>query len=179
MASNYKVQFSVSMTPTIVNDADQSVSTTAIDAEVKKSLGGSGSVGDIDNVVMLADGTADDQVAGWAAGVPTYLNSNGSTGTGFTPSVGTRNMVFIKNTGYAWGDGTALGDKLTKTAGKWTDNEAIDVRFTNNAGAEIAKLYPGEAIVLPRCGTTTINCSTLNDTGGNISVEYAVVVDGT
>ena len=175
MASNYKVQFSVSMTPTVVNDAAQSVATTAIDSEIKKSLGGSGAVGDVDNVTMLADGT---EVAGYAAGVAEYLSTNGSTGTSKTPG-DVNNLVFIKNTGYAFGSSSALGDKLTKTAGKWTTKEAVDVRFTNNAGVVISKLYPGEAIVLPRCGTTAINCSTEDDTATNIAVEWAIVTDGT
>jgi hypothetical protein len=178
MASNYRVNFAVSLTPTILNDAGQSVSTTAMDSEIRKSLGGSGIVGDVtagDDITMLADGS---EVTGYAAGSPAYLSSNAGTGNGIT--VGdVNNITIIKNTGYVFSSSSVLGDVLTKTASKWTTNEAVEIRHTNGSGVIIGILYPGEAMVFPRAGNGTVfHCSTAGGTG-NIAIEYAVIVDGT
>tara|TARA_Y100001973_G_C5145358_1_gene305123 strand:- start:395 stop:922 length:528 start_codon:yes stop_codon:yes gene_type:complete len=175
MASNHKVQFSVSLTPTVVNDADQSVSTTALDGEIRKSLGGSGVVGDIDGLTMLADG---DEVLGWAAGVPTYLSSNGGTGVATIECTDANNIVFIKNTGYLYGDATTLSDKLTRS-GNWTTNDAVEVTLTNVGGVTLATLYPGEAVVFPRAKSDAIFFVSSLAGSKNIAVEWAIVQDGT
>ena len=184
MASNYKVQFSVSLTPTVVNDADQSVETTAIDNEIRKSLGGAGILGDIDGTTMLANGT---EVTGYAAGVASYLSTNGATGGDIVipdkDNSGTINkiMVFIKNTGFASsvgsGSSSTLGDKLTRS-GNWTTAALVEVRIANASGAILAQLYPGEAIIFPRIQNQTLNVSA-GDNSANIAVESAMIFDGT
>tara|TARA_R100000049_G_C1884385_1_gene39644 strand:+ start:39 stop:578 length:540 start_codon:yes stop_codon:yes gene_type:complete len=178
MASNYRVNFAVSLTPTIVNDAGQSVSTTALDSEIAKTLGGSGVVGDItagDNVTMLADGT---EVTGYGSGAAAYLSSNGSTGNGIT--VGdVNNITIIKNTGFEYSSSSVLGDALTKTSGVWTVGEVVEIKDTNNSGVMISRIYPGEAVVFPRAGNGVVfHCSSYSGET-DIAIEYAIIVDGT
>jgi hypothetical protein len=178
MASNYRVNFAVSLTPTIVNDAGQSVATTAMDSEITKSLGGNGTVGDVtagDNITMLADGT---EVTGYASGAAAYATSNAATGTGLTVG-NVNNITIIKNTGFVYSSPSALGDALTKTSSKWTTNEAVEIKDTNDSGVILGILYPGEAMVFPRAGNGVVfHCSTAGGTG-NIAIEYAIIVDGT
>ena len=178
MASNYRVNFSVSLTPTVVNDAAQSVSTTALDSEISKTLGGSGIVGDKtagDNVTMLANGT---EVTGYGSGAAAYATSNAGTGTGLT--VGdVNNITIIKNTGFVYSSSSALGDALTRTGGVWTTNEAVEIKDTNDSGVIVGILYPGEAMIFPRAGNGVVfHCSTAGGSG-NIAIEYAIIVDGT
>ena len=178
MASNYRVNFAVSLTPTIVNDAGQSVSTTALDSEIAKTLGGSGIVGDKtagDNITMLADGT---EVTGYGSGAAAYLSSNSSTGNGIT--VGdVNNITIIKNTGFEYSSSSALGDALSKTSSKWTTSQAVEIKDTNDSGVIVAILYPGEAVIFPRAGNGVVfHCSSYAGST-NIAIEYAVIVDGT
>ena len=178
MAEHYKVQFGVSLTPAITIGASQAVATSAMDVEIAKSLGGSGIVGDTtagDNVTMLADG---EEVTGFESGAPIYVSSNGSSGNGLTVT-DTNNIVFIKNTGFEYSSPSALGDALTKTAGVWTTAEAIEIKDTNDSGVVIARLYPGEAIVLPRAGASVVFHCSSESGAGNIAVEYAIINDGT
>jgi hypothetical protein len=178
MASNYRVNFAVSLTPTVVNDAAQSVATTALDSEIAKTLGGSGIVGDKtsgDNITMLADGT---EVTGYGSGAAAYLSSNGTSGNGIT--VGdVNNITIIKNTGFTYSSPSALGDVLAKTSGVWTTSEAVEIKDTNDSGVIISILYPGEAVVFPRAGNGVVfHCSSYAGSA-NIAVEYATIVDGT
>ena len=178
MAEHYKVQFGVSMTPAITIGASQAVATSAMDAEISKSLGGSGIVGDTtagDNVTMLADG---EEVTGYESGAPIYATSNTGTGTGLTVT-DVNNISFIKNTGFAYSTSSALGDALTKTGGVWTTNEAVEIKITNDSGAQLALLYPGEAIIFPRAAASVVfHCSTAGGSG-SIAIEYAIINDGT
>ena len=178
MAEHYKVQFGVSMTPAITIGASQAVATSAMDAEISKALGGSGIVGDTtggDNYTMLANG---EEVTGFESGAAIYASSNAGTGVGLTVT-DVRNIVFIKNTGFEYSTTSALGDALTKTSSVWTTAESLTISETNVSGEIIARLYPGEAIVLPRVGNGVIFwCSTEGDSG-NIAIEYAIINDGT
>lgn len=178
MAEHYKVQFAVSMTPAITIGASQAVATSALDVEVSKTLGGSGIVGDTtagDNLTMLADG---EEVTGFESGDPIYASSNAGTGTGITVT-DANNIAFFKNTGFAYSTTSALGDALTKTSGKWTTNEAVEIKITNDSGVILAQLYPGEAVIFPRAGASVVfHCSTAGGTG-NIAIEYAIINDGT
>jgi len=178
MAEHYKVQFGVSLTPAITIGASQAVATSAMDVEIAKSLGGSGIVGDTtagDNVTMLADG---EEVTGFESGAPIYATSNAGTGTGLTVT-DVNNISFIKNTGFVYSSSSALGAALTKTGGVWTTNECVEIKDTNDSGVIIARLYPGEAIVLPRAGASVVfHCSTEGGTG-SIAIEYAIINDGT
>ena len=178
MASNYRVNFAVSLTPTVVNDAAQSVVTTALDSEIAKTLGGSGIVGDKtagDNITMLADGT---EVTGYGSGNAAYLSSNGTSGNGIT--VGdVNNITIIKNTGFLFSSSSALGDAMTKTSGVWTTAEAVEIKDTNDSGVIISILYPGEAVVYPRAGNGVVfHCSSYSG-AAIIAIEYALIVDGT
>ena len=178
MAENYKVQFGVSLTPAITIGASQAVATSAMDVEIGKSLGGSGIVGDKtsgDNITMLADG---EEVTGFESGAPIYATSNAGTGTGLTVT-DANNIVFIKNTGFEFSSSSVLGDALTRTGGVWTTDEAVEIKITNDSGVILAHLYPGEAVVFPRAGASTVfHCSTAGGTG-NIAIEYAIINDGT
>ena len=178
MASHYKVQFSVSLTPTVVIGEDQSVEANVIDEEIRKSLGGSGAVGDIDAVTMLA---ADDEVEGWAAGVPSYISTDGGTGATID-TTDINNIVFIKNTGYASsvasGSSTTLGDRLVRS-GNWTSAAVVEVRHSAHDGTLLAELFPGEAIVFPRAGASTSFVCPAKDNAANIAIEYAIIQDGT
>ena len=178
MASNYRINFAVSLTPTVINDAGQSVSTTALDSEISKTLGGSGTVGDVtagDDIVMLADGT---EVTGYGSGAAAYLSSNGTAGNAIT--VGdVNNITIIKNTGFGFISSSVLGDPLTKTSSKWTTAEAVEIKDTDDSGVILSRLYPGEAIIFPRAGDGVVfHCSSYTG-AANIAVEYAVIVDGT
>ena len=177
MAEHYKVPFSVSMTPSITIGESQAKATSAMDVEIGKTLGGSGIVGDTtsgDNITMLADG---EEVTGYESGAAIYASSNAGTGTALSVT-DVNNIVFIKNTGYEYSTTAALGDALTKTASKWTTNECVEIKTTNDSGVMIARLYPGEAIVLPRAGVVAFHVSTEGGSG-NIAVEYAIINDGT
>ena len=139
MAEHYKVQFGVSLTPAITIGASQAVATSALDVEIAQTLGGSGIVGDTtagDDITMLADG---EEVTGFESGAPIYASSNTGTGTGITVT-DANNIVFIKNTGHVYSTTSALGDALTKTSGKWTTNEALEIKDTNDRYVKIPKL---------------------------------------
>jgi len=183
VAQNYEVQFGVSLTPAINLSVDEGAATKVMDTEVKKSLGGSGTVGGVDGLTVAASGS---DVTGYTAGAASYLESynsgNGQDFAGVSPGA-----VFVKNTGFEYSAGK-LGDALVKTDSNnpydstdgWAATDAIKViaKKTSAPSDEdnvIAVLYPGEAMVLPRLpAATTINVSSNSGTT-SIAIEYAVI----
>jgi hypothetical protein len=165
MAETYEVDFAVSMTPKVKNDDVQGATQYYMDDEIAKSLGGSGVSGGIDGTTI---GATADEVSGWAAGVPTYVTSNG----GSIPSgAADTAMAFVKNTGHLYSSPSVLGSAVTKTSGKWTAAEAIKVSLGGGTKADVT-LYPGEAIVLPRLSAGAIAVATVSGVA-HLAVEYA------
>ena len=182
---NYEIQFGVSLTPAINLAVDEGAATKVMDTEVKKSLGGSGTVGGVDGLTVAASGA---DVTGYSGGTASYLESyNSGNGQDFAGVSTGLCGVFIKNTGFLYDAGN-LGDALTKTDSNnpydstdgWAATDAVKVIAQKSSGPTdednvIALLYPGEAIVLPRPpSTTTFNVSSNSGTT-SIAVEYAII----
>ena len=169
MGETYEVDFAVSMTPKIKNDGVQGANQYYMDDEIAKSLGGSGTSGFVDGTSAVT-ATGDD-VTGWAAGAPTYIDSSDSTAGDRTITGASHAMGIIKNTGHRFSTNAVLGAAISKTAGKWTANDCITLTFGGST-AVVCTLYPGESMVLPRWSA---GACVITDAGDGIAVEYALI----
>jgi len=182
VTQNYEIQFGVSLTPAINLGEDQGATTKVMDVEIKKSLGGSGVVGGVDEVTVAASGT---DVVGYTAGAAQYYDAY-NAGVTQTIAAADDGMIFVKNTGFLYSTVDSLGDALTKEGTNPYDStdcyEAVDairvgVKLTSNSNDDvyIAYLYPGEGIVLPRIpAATTVIIDNLSGSAA-IAVEYAKI----
>ena len=138
MANVNKTSFAVSVTPKIKMAAGDggNVAMEGLNENIRKSLGGSGEITSDD----------DDIAGGWANGTNTAVTSAGS----LLAIDANTDLVFIKHTGFLFG---------TTTASETTDTVQIkiDASATSDVSADtviLAELRNGEAIVLPRPGST-------------------------
>jgi hypothetical protein len=163
MADKNQPSFAVSGTPKVSVDAEAGVfqAMTVIHEDVRKSLGGSGTV----------DGTGVEALGGtggsWANG--TYTQLTNSSNAGAIANDADSDLVFIKHLGTLVADGTASNNATTSLLIK----HDTDV---------IAELLNGEAIVLPRCGASSaLILATGNGAGGtssnHVNVEVFVAGD--
>jgi hypothetical protein len=163
MADKNQPSFAVSVTPKVSVDAEAGVfqAMTVIHEDVRKSLGGSGTV----------DGTGVEALGGtggsWANG--TYTQLTNSSNAGAIANDADSDLVFIKHLGTLVADGTASNNATTSLLIK----HDTDV---------IAELLNGEAIVLPRCGASSaLILATGNGAGGtssnHVNVEVFVAGD--
>jgi len=168
MAETYEVDFAVNITPKIKNDDVKGADQYYMDDEIAKSLGGSGVSGGIDGTSFA---TGADDVAGWAAGVPTYINSSHASAGSRTITGASHAMGVIKNTGHRFDTSAVLGAAISKTANAWTANDCITLTFGGST-AVVCTLYPGESMVLPRWSA---GACVITDAGDGIAVEYALI----
>tara|TARA_R110000824_G_scaffold213650_4_gene399911 strand:+ start:7278 stop:7763 length:486 start_codon:yes stop_codon:yes gene_type:complete len=140
MANTNKTAFAVSVTPKILMDATDGVNQAmdVINENVRRSLGGSGEVTSNSSDITIA--------GGWANGVNTPVTSGGSL---LVVDANT-DMLYIKNTGFLFGTTTAA-----------VAADTVQVKLDASATADlsddtiiICELAPGEAIMLPRPGST-------------------------
>ena len=136
-----RVEFSVSCTPIKSVPAGENVAVDTIAADVKKSLGGNGSV-------TCTWGST----IGYSAGDPTHVIASSATSLGTFNSV---KFVFIKHSGY------------TDDAKTTTTASTLEIL---EGGNKFAVLGPGDAIVLPYAVADT-PVLTATSSSGNVAVE--------
>lgn len=148
MANVLKTSFAVSVTPKVQMDAQAGINQAmdVINEDIRKTLGGSGSVtsndliiNDLNNNGSVASGEGE-----WVNGVHNAVTSNSSL-IAFDEDT---DMIFIKHTGY-------LAGTTTASATADTLKIAIDGSATSGVtgdGVIIAELVNGEAIAIPRPG---------------------------
>jgi|TARA_Y100000310_G_C20142143_1_gene560743 hypothetical protein len=163
MANNNNPSFAVSVTPKVTMDtvAGTHQALDVIHEDIRRSLGGSGSVLATGGDVTVEGGTG----GSWADG--TYTQLTNSSNAGAIVCDASSDLVFIKHLGTLVSDGTA-------SAAADTVQVKVGAAFggNNNTDGIIAELKNGEAIVLPRPGA---NC-TLNLASGSSHVNVEVAV---
>jgi len=140
MANTNKISFAVSVTPKILMDAADGVNQEieVINENIRKSVGGSGEI---------TSNSGDTTIAGgWANGTNTAVTSNGS----LLAVDADTDMLFIKHTGLLFGTTTAAATADTVQV-KIDASETADV---SDDTVIIAELLSGEALALPRPGST-------------------------
>ena len=163
MADYNNPDFAVSVTPKVSVDKEEGVfqAMTVIHEDVRKSLGGSGTV----------TGTGIEALGGtggsWANG--TYTQLTNSSNAGAIANDADSDLVFIKHLGTLVSDGTVSDNATT----------SLLIKHSSNV---IAELLNGEAIVLPRCGASSaLVLATGNGSGGtsvnHVNVEVFVAGD--
>jgi hypothetical protein len=156
MADKNTPSFAVSVTPKVSVDAEAGVfqAMTVIHEDVRKSLGGSGTV----------DGTGIEALGGtggsWANG--TYTQLTNSSNAGAIANDEDSDLVFIKHLGTLVADGTA------------SDNTTTSLLIKHDTDV-IAELLNGEAIVLPRCGAASALVLATDDGAGGTSSNHVNV----
>ena len=156
MADKNTPSFAVSVTPKVSVDAEAGVfqAMTVIHEDVRKSLGGSGTV----------DGTGVEALGGtggsWANG--TYTQLTNSSNAGAIANDADSDLVFIKHLGTLVADGTA------------SDNTTTSLLIKHDTDV-IAELLNGEAIVLPRCGAASALVLATGDGAGGTSSNHVNV----
>jgi|TARA_R100001530_G_C4302339_1_gene150827 hypothetical protein len=156
MADKNTPSFAVSVTPKVSVDAEAGVfqAMTVIHEDVRKSLGGSGTV----------DGTGIEALGGtggsWANG--TYTQLTNSSNAGAIANDADSDIVFIKHLGTLVADGTA------------SDNTTTSLLIKHDTDV-IAELLNGEAIVLPRCGAASALVLATGDGAGGTSSNHVNV----
>ena len=156
MADKNQPSFAVSVTPKVSVDAEAGVfqAMTVIHEDVRKSLGGSGTV----------DGTGIEALGGtggsWANG--TYTQLTNSSNAGAIANDADSDIVFIKHLGTLVADGTA------------SDNTTTSLLIKHDTDV-IAELLNGEAIVLPRCGASSALILATGDGAGGTSSNHVNV----
>ena len=156
MADKNTPSFAVSVTPKVSVDAEAGVfqAMTVIHEDVRKSLGGSGTV----------DGTGIEALGGtggsWANG--TYTQLTNSSNAGAIANDEDSDLVFIKHLGTLVADGTA------------SDNTTTSLLIKHDTDV-IAELLNGEAIVLPRCGASSALILATGDGAGGTSSNHVNV----
>ena len=156
MADKNTPSFAVSVTPKVSVDAEAGVfqAMTVIHEDVRKSLGGSGTV----------DGTGIEALGGtggsWANG--TYTQLTNSSNAGAIANDEDSDLVFIKHLGTLVADGTA------------SDNTTTSLLIKHDTDV-IAELLNGEAIVLPRCGAASALVLATGDGAGGTSSNHVNV----
>ncbi len=161
-----RVEYAVSVTPvrTIAGVAGKYAAQDVIEADINKTLGGSGST--------LIVGTDDITVQGFQAGAVAYGNCPASgrlaLGTANTAYEG----IFIKHTGNQFNSATVLGAASTATT-----LLVIEVEKPADTYITICKLEPGAAIYLPNTvaqgANTTFQVSA--SASESIAVEFATI----
>ena len=150
MATTHKVTWAVSATPKVTVDAidNNSMETTTIHENIRRTLGGSGEV--------THDGAID--FGGVTDGGTNYLQA---TSSGVNIGDGDTRFIFVKHTGYAWSSSSALGAATTDDLDIYIDGE------------HIASLNPGEAwiIPLPNTSTTATNFIAKRADSTDIAIE--------
>tara|TARA_R100000329_G_C7584625_1_gene207220 strand:- start:290 stop:763 length:474 start_codon:yes stop_codon:yes gene_type:complete len=147
--TTHTVEWAVSATPkvSLESTAGESMATATIHEDIRRTLGGSGSVS--------TDGAID--YGGVLDGATNYLQ-----GTSGGVQIGNTNSTFIwvRHSGYEWSDATTLGAATT-------DNIQVKV------GSEVcAVLRPGEATIFPLHGEASgANWTACSDGSDDIAVE--------
>ena len=128
-----RIEFAVSATPVATVAAGENVAVDTIAADIGKSLGGSASV------------TTAHTTVGYASSTVAYgsVPANGGAKLQLGADNTAYDLVFIKNTGFAYSSATALGDASTH-------NLLVHIETSGgSAWQQIASIPPGGAIVLP------------------------------
>jgi len=147
-----RIEFAVSATPIFTHAAGEGVTTDVIAADVRKTVGGNGSVA----VTWGATG-------GYAAGIPSYIQVTDTIGI----AASTR-FLYIKHTGFAYSSGSVLGAATTAT---------LAIRIHNLYAADpvaIAILPPGGVLVIPFASAPGAGVFTFLASSGTIAIEYFV-----
>ena len=162
MANNNNPSFAVSVTPKVTMDATAGThqALNVIHEDVRRSLGGSGSVLATGGDVVVEGGTG----GSWSDG--TYTQLTNSSNAGAIANNASSDLIFIKHLGTLVSDGTASSDASTSLLIK----HDTDV---------ISELLNGEAIVLPRPGASSALILATGDGAGgtssnHVNVEIAV-----
>ena len=163
MADKNIPDFAVSVTPKVSVDEEAGVfqAMTVIHEDVRKTLGGGGTV--TGTGVVVEGGTG----GSWANG--TYTQLTNSSNAGAIANDASTDLVFIKHLG------------TLVTGGTVSDNTTTSLLIKHDTDV-ISELLNGEAIVLPRPGATSaLILATGNGTGGTSSnhVNVEVVLLGT
>jgi len=163
MADYNNPDFAVSVTPKVSVDKEEGVfqAMTVIHEDVRKSLGGSGTVTGVGIEALGGTGGS------WANGAYTQLTN--SSNAGAIANDADSDLVFIKHLGTLVSDGTV------------SDNATTSLLIKHDTDV-IAELLNGEAIVLPRCGASSaLILATGNGAGGtssnHVNVEVFVAGD--
>ena len=163
MADYNNPDFAVSVTPKVSVDKEEGVfqAMTVIHEDVRKSLGGSGTVTGVGIEALGGTGGS------WANGAYTQLTN--SSNAGAIANDADSDLVFIKHLGTLVADGTP------------SDNSTTSLLIKHDTDV-IAELLNGEAIVLPRCGASSaLILATGNGAGGtssnHVNVEVFVAGD--
>ena len=163
MADKNTPTFAVSVTPKVSVDAEAGVfqAMDVLHEDVRKTLGGGGTV--TGTGVEAEGGTG----GSWAAGVYTQLTN--SSNAGAINNDASSDLVFIKHLGTLVSDGSV------------SDNPTTSLLIKHGSDV-MAELLNGEAIVLPRPGSSSaLTLATGNGAGGTSSnhVNVEVFVAGT
>ena len=158
-----KISFAVTATPKVelIQEDDYYQAMTVIHEDVRKSLGGSGTVTGVGIEALGGTGGS------WANGAYTQLTN--SSNAGAIANDADSDLVFIKHLGTLVADGTP------------SDNSTTSLLIKHDTDI-ISELLNGEAIVLPRPGASSaLILATGNGAGGTSSnhVNVEVVLLGT
>jgi|TARA_R100000656_G_scaffold113093_1_gene85329 hypothetical protein len=170
-----KVRFGVSVTPIEDVGASSQGSTSNFIAasECFGSAGGEGQVGGantdgdkLTGITIVSGGGAND---GYTDGVKYYLSATQAAESSavLVTDLAAVGLVYFKHTGFEYSSTSALS-----TTANTTDLLAIQTNSASNERVTIARLYAGEAIVLP----VRLGC-TLNEFA--ICASDGVAIDGT
>ena len=148
MANLNKTSFAVSVTPKVSLDVSDGLyqAQTVIQENVRKSLGGNGEITGDDVIIMDTNNNGSTN-GGWDNGTFTALTSTDTT-IAFDAST---DLIFIKHTGKLMGTTTASAVADTVQI-KIDASATADV--TGSDSVIIAELTNGEAMVIPRPGST-------------------------
>ena len=162
MQNNNSPNFSVSVTPRVVLDESPGnyQQHDVIHEDIRKTLGGSGTVLATGGMVTIEGGTG----GSWANG--TYTQLTDSSDGGVVANDDDSDLVFIKHLGTLEADGEPSDDSTTSL-------------LVKIGSIVVCELLNGEAIVLPRTGATCALVFATGDGAGgtssnHVNVEVAV-----
>ena len=170
-----KVRFAVSVTPIedVGSSQEGTVSTFIAASECFGSVGGDGQVGGaatdgdkLTGITIVSGGGAND---GYTDGAKYYLSATQAAESSavLITDLAAVGFVYFKHTGFEYSSTSALSETVNTT-----DLLAIQTNSASNERVTIARLYAGEAIVLP----VRLGC-TLNEFA--ICASDGVAIDGT
>ena len=156
MADYNNPDFAVYVKPKVSVDKEEGVfqAMTVIHEDVRKSLGGSGTVTGVGIEALGGTGGS------WANGAYTQLTN--SSNAGAIANDADSDLVFIKHLGTLVADGTT------------SDNSTTSLLIKHDTDV-IAELLNGEAIVLPRCGASSALILATGDGAGGTSSNHVNV----